>query len=91
MKLSDKFSVKHVRQEGARFHVHSWGLCNGRFGVEFGTTWCSEPFCEDNLPSILECVANGLDPARIIPAVPAREWLASDPGRLALRKEAPDA
>jgi hypothetical protein len=83
--LADKFNVKHIRQEGARFHVHSWSMCRGRFDVDFSIRWCSEPFCEHNLPPILDCVANGLAPSHIIPAVPAREWLASDDGRAILR------
>jgi hypothetical protein len=72
-----KFSVRHIHQDGARFHTPSWGLCVGRLGKEFGTTWCSEPFCERNAASVLECQRNGIDPAKVIPSVAAKDWFRS--------------
>lgn len=75
-KLKAKFSVKHICKDGARYHVHSYGLYQSRTTFEsFAVTWCSEPFCEDNLHAIQAIQENGLDPVRCCPSVAAKEWL----------------
>jgi hypothetical protein len=86
--IADKFNVTHIRQEGARFHVLSFGgYISSKTGQHFGLTWCSEPFCEVNATAISEGLQEGLDPIKHVPAVAAREWLKSDAGRRALQAE----
>lgn len=83
--LKEKFSIKHIYEEGARFHVHSWSLIGSAKSFRnFTVTMCSEPFCEDNLVAIQDCLKHGVDPAKVIPSVSAKKWLQSDEGQNAI-------
>lgn len=83
--LAGKFSVRHTRKEGARYHVLSFSGCkSARTYQIFGVTWCSEPFCEINLAAIMGCVEHGLDPSRASPSPDAKDWLRSREGAAAL-------
>lgn len=85
--LRDKFSVTHIIQEGARFHVHSYSLVRSRKRLldSFSLAWCSEPFCETNYREVLRCVEEGHDPAKLCPCTDAKSWLATDEGRAAVK------
>jgi hypothetical protein len=87
--IRNQFNVKHVRKQGARFHVHSYGLYES-YHKRRAITWCSEAFCTDNRVGVFTCIEMGLDPARMIPSVAAKEWLSSRAGRAALATEQPN-
>lgn len=63
--------VKHIVQEGARFHVLSWTALEGPKSDGCITT-CSEPMCEINMRAINELKRCGIDPARFLPRTMAR-------------------
>lgn len=84
--LEDKFSVPHIRQDGARFHVHSYSLVTSRKRPweNFALSWCSEPFCETNLSEVKKAIEEEHDPANLCHCVAAKEWLRSKAGRAAI-------
>lgn len=84
--LRTKFNVRHIIQNGARFHVTSYGLWRSRKVPfdDFCIDWCSEPFCERNIQCIETWVKNGHDPAECCYSPAVKDWLKTSAGRAVL-------
>lgn len=67
--LADRCKVKHVHQEGARFHILSWIGFEPRFPKPDAqtVTICSELLCEFNGRAIREIEHNGRSAESLLP------------------------